>query len=546
MLATPTGSRAPTRRTTLASARGPMLALTVLIGAGLARAWGAPSPALTPAEPLSCATLTSVAVPGFAVRIERAVAIAAGPIPRVPFTPAFQGSLGAYCRVDGVIDERIGHDGKTYAIGFSIAMPDRWNGRFLMQGGGGLNGSVALPLGSVAAGETPALARGFAVASTDSGHKGAVFDAGFVEDQEALLNFLYQAVGKVAQVAKQIIATHYGRGAAHSYFVGCSTGGREAMIMAQRYPRFFDGIVAGAPAMRTSFSNLADKWITVALNRVAPRDAQGRPESSRAFSASDKQLIIDSLLEECDALDGARDGMIFDPRSCRFDPMKLACTGAKTNACLTREQARALKSGFAGPRDSRGVQVYPGFWFDTGIAAAGPIPGLLNPGPSPVGAPTFATEMNVDQEELAASTPVAAVGDTAHWTELDTFAEHGGKLIFFHGLSDPWFSAQDTVRYYEALGASNGGAQAVSTWSRLFLVPGMGHCAGGTATLDRFDLIDPIVDWVEKGAAPQSVNATGTAFPQRSRPLCAYPKHAQYKGSGDIERAESFECRGPP
>ncbi|HEX6507207.1 MAG TPA: tannase/feruloyl esterase family alpha/beta hydrolase, partial [Chloroflexota bacterium] len=136
-----------------------------------------------------------------------------------------------------------------------------------------------------------------------------------------------------------------------------------------------------------------------------------------------------------------------------------------------------------------------------------------------------------------------ALGDTANWTLLNTFSGHGGKLIFFHGVSDPWFSAQDTVRYYEQLAQSNGGPAAVAEWSRLFLVPGMGHCGGGSAALDHFDLLDPIVDWVEKGRAPQAVLATGKAFPKRGRPLCPYPQHAHYKGSGAPEDAGSFACR---
>src|SRR5262249_29594702 len=302
--------------------------------------------------------------------------------------PPIQATLPQYCRVDGVIDERTGHNGKPYAIGFAMALPEKWNGRYLLQGGGGLNGTVYPPIGAQATGENPALARGYAIVGTDSGHKGAVFDASFFEDQEATLNFLYQAIGKVAPVGKEIVAAHYGKSAAHSYFVGCSTGGREAMILSQRYPDYFDGIVAGAPAMRTNFSNLADRWITVALNRVAPRNAAGKPDTAHALSDTDKKLIVDSLLEACDAKDGVADGMIFDPVGCGFDPMSLACTGAKTDSCLTHDQAAAIAKGFAGPKDSRGVQVYPGFYFDTGITAKRGIPGLLNPGPSPVGPPT--------------------------------------------------------------------------------------------------------------------------------------------------------------
>ena len=508
------------------------LAATLGIASPVTRAQPLPASA---SSPIPCGSLASFKASGFDMTI-RQTAI-------VPSEPG--SSLPAYCRADGVIDERVGHDGKPYAIGFAVAMPENWNGRFLMQGGGGLNGNVAAPLGTSTGGPV-ALARGFAVVTTDSGHKsGAVFDASFFADQEATLNFLYQAVGKVAQVGKQIVAGHYGRSAAHSYFVGCSTGGREGMLMTQRYPRLFDGVVAGAPAMRTNFSNLADKWVTVALNQVAPKDEQGRPQSSRALSDSDKKLVMDSLLKTCDAIDGVADGMIFDPAGCRFNPMDLACPGAKTDACLTSKQAAALKKGFAGPKDSRGIQVYPGFWFDTGINATQGIPGLLNPGPSPVGGPVLATEMDVDKEASVAASPQASIGDTAHWTHLNTFSEHGGKVIFYHGVSDPWFSAQDTVRYHQQLVADNGGPEIVAKWSQLLLVPGMGHCRGGTAALDEFDLIDPIVNWVEKNAVPQSVIATGKAFPRRSRLLCPYPKHAHYKGKGNIESADNFECRNP-
>lgn len=521
-----------------------MAAVRTLLALGLLMAaLAAPTAVMAAATP--CAGLTKFTIPGVKMRIAQAAVVPSGPAPAMPPAPPIQATLPQYCRVDGVIDERTGRNGKPYAIGFAMALPESWNGRFLFQGGGGLNGAVNPPIGAQAAGSHPALARGYAVITTDSGHKGAVFDVSFFEDQEATLNFLYQAIGKVAPVGKEIVAAHYGKRAEHAYFVGCSTGGREAMLMSQRYPDYFDGIVAGAPAMRTNFSNLADRWVTVALNRIAPRNAAGKPDAARALSDGDKKLVIDSLLEACDAQDGVSDGMIFDPAGCHFDPMTLACSGAKKDSCLTREQAGAIASGFAGPQDSRGRQVYPGFYFDTGIAAKEFIPGLLNPGPSPVGPPNEATQMDVDREAAIAANPIAAVGDSASWTQLDTFAGHGGKLIFYHGVSDPWFSAQDTVRYYEEMTAANGGADTVSKWSRLFLVPGMGHCQGGAATLDRFDLLEPLVAWVEKGVAPEAVTATGRAFPNRSRPLCPFPKHTHYKGSGDTESASQFECRAP-
>ncbi|MEJ1963248.1 MAG: tannase/feruloyl esterase family alpha/beta hydrolase [Gammaproteobacteria bacterium] len=492
---------------------------------------------------MSCASLTGLEVPGYDAVITSAASVPPGPVPPSSIGTVLPGTLPAYCRVDGVIDSRTGSDGKPYAIGFAVALPEKWNGRFLFQGGGGLNGTVAAPIGEAAAGAKPALMRGYAVVSTDSGHKGAGFDSSFFAEQEATINFLYQAIGKVAPVGKAIVAARYGKAADRSYFVGCSTGGREAMIMSQRYPRYFDGIVAGSPAMRTSFSNLADKYVTVALNSVAPKDANGKPDSSKALSESDKKLVVDSLLKACDAQDGVADGMVFDAGSCGFTPTSLACKGPKTDACLAPETAAAIAKGLAGPRDSRGNQVYPGWFFDTGIAAQGFIPGLLNPGPSPVGPPATGTGMDVDRDALVASDQVAAVGDSAHWIQLNTYFQRGGKLIFYHGLSDPWFSAKDTIRYYDEMTAANGGTDVVMKSSRLFLVPGMGHCGGGSATLDQFDLLTSLEGWVEKGSAPDSVVASGRVFPGRSRPLCAYPKHAHYRGSGDTESAANFECR---
>lgn len=478
------------------------------------------------------------------VTIKNAAIVPEGPVPAVLYQRPYAGTLAEYCRVDGVIDERVGEAGKPYAIAFSVALPKNWNGRFMMQGGGGLNGVVATPLGTSAAGDMTALQRGFAVVTTDTGHQSDKgFDPSFFADQEAVLNFLYQAIGKVAITAKQIIASHYGRPVEHSYYMGCSTGGREAMLMSQRYPRLFDGIVAGAPAMRTSFSNLADKWVAVSLNQAAPKDGQGKPIAERALSAKDRSLFIDALLRRCDANDGVVDNIISNVVGCDFDPMTIACSGAKKDSCISREQAQAIKKGFAGPKNSRGVQVYPGFWFDTGIADSQGIPGLLNPGFHPVIGKIDTTEMDVDDEAIKAATAAAFVGDTADWTLLNTFSANGGKLIFYHGVSDPWFSAQETARYYEQLAKDNGGEEKVAQWSRLFLVPGMGHCGGGSAALDHFDMIDPIVDWVETNKAPAHIRVTGQAFPNRSRPLCPYPTYAHYIGSGDSENAENFVCK---
>jgi hypothetical protein len=501
--------------------------------------------AQTLTTPTSCAALVKLQLPGVTMGIHTAAWIEAGSTPAAgPGGAPGTVKLPAYCRIDGMIDPRVGAGLTSYAIGFALALPENWNGRFLFQGGGGLNGSVQPPLGMQATGGNPGLARGFAVVSTDTGHRGkGGFDASFLQDQQANLDFAYAAVGRVADVAKRIIAQHYQKPAERSYFAGCSTGGREGMLMTQRYPTYFDGVIAGAPAMRTNFSGIGDEWVAVMLNAAAPKNAQGQPDTRNALSDGDKKLVIDGFLDACDAGDGLKDGMVFNTNSCRFDPKALVCKGAKADGCLSMAQATALEKGFAGPKDSKGRQVYPGFLFDTGIAATQGIPGLLQGGLNPVGPGFTRTEMDVDRAvENALADPAESLTSTSRWTNLNTFSRRG-KLLFYHGVSDPWFSALDTIDYYERMTKANGGPEQVRNWSRLFLAPGVGHCQGGPAGLDSFDALTAMMEWVEKGTAPTSITATGRAFPGRSRPLCAYPLHAHYKGSGDPEKAESFECR---
>jgi pimeloyl-ACP methyl ester carboxylesterase len=383
------------------------------------------------------------------------------------------------------------------------------------------------------------------VVSTDSGHKGTGFDAAFMQDQQAVLNFAHGSVGKVTHLAKQIVAAYYGRPPRYSYFDGCSTGGREGMLGAERYPNDFDGIVAGAPAMETGRSNLGLKWAAAAFNRAAPADPSGKPLPAQLLSRSDKTLLMSRLLSDCDALDGQKDGLIFNFGACRFDPAELKCRGPKSATCLSPDQIEAVRTAFAGPRTAGGIQVYPAFPYDGGIGAeGGGIPGLLNGPTIPVGGPNVAKSLDVEAAAAAERADgVQTLVDTADWTNLSGFFGRGGKILFYHGLSDPWFSALQTLKYYQALAAANGGAEAVRASSRIFMVPGMGHCGGGPVTLDRFDMLSAVVDWTENGKAPEQVVATGASLPGQSRPLCAWPAHAHYAGSGDARRAASYMCR---
>jgi feruloyl esterase len=505
------------------------------------------APAIAPA--LRCADLTGLKIPGSTISISTAKAVPEAPPGTVqarPPAPAMvRVALPPNCRVDGEIDRRVGADGKPYAIGFSVALPDRWNGRLLFQGGGLLNGVVRPPIGTQAVGEVPALARGFAVVSTDSGHQGAPLDASFMRDQEASINFAHGAVGKVTLAAKAIIARYYAQAAKRTYAVGCSTGGREAMLASTRFAEEFDGVVVGAPAMRTGHSSIGLAWSNFAFSEVAPRDSAGMPEPAKLFSASDKKLIVDAIGETCDAKDGLKDGIIFNVKACQFDPASLTCNGTKTASCLSPQQAGALKKAFTAPTNSRGSPVYPAFPWDTGLAAEGVTAlGILTTGArGPVG-PVGRQSIDIDRmQDALAADGVGLLTDTAFWTNLNSFFARGGKALYYHGWSDPWFSAFDTVDYYERMAAASGGMEKVRAQSsRLFAVPGMGHCGTG-ATLDQFDLLSAVVDWVEQGKAPESVLATGPAFAGRSRPLCPYPQYAHYKGLGNPEDAASFECR---
>jgi len=474
----------------------------------------------------------------------------------------------ASCVVRGSTARRTGVDGKPYETRFELRLPTDWSGRFLYQGGGGNDGTVAPAVGrNTGSYPDTGLQRGFSVVTTDAGHQGAT--AEFAVDPVARVDHAYAAHERTYTIAMAIQARYYGRAPAHKYFVGCSGGGRQGMMFAQRYPSYFDGIAICAPAMSVSSgATIAAAWDTQTYLSAAPADANGQRVLSRAFSDADLALVARGITSACDAADGATDGMVLRPDACRFNPATLLCPAAKDATCLTSDQISALQRAFAGPRTSSGRALYVGQAWDPGIAAPGWRQWKL--GSSQTGTPNSANttlmagalayefvtppdpalaisrfDFDRDTERMQA---FSEVYDTYRDATLRRFRARGGKLLIFHGTADPIFSALESIDYYQRLSRNNGGPAATAPWARLFLVPGMNHCAGGPAT-DSFDGLAAIVDWVEKRAAPEriaaSANPRATFFPGRTRPLCAYPQYARYSGSGSLEDGANFTCVSP-
>ncbi|RYY80999.1 MAG: tannase/feruloyl esterase family alpha/beta hydrolase, partial [Comamonadaceae bacterium] len=350
------------------------------------------------------------------------------------------------------------------------------------------------------------------------------------------------------------------------YFQGCSGGGRQAMMFSQRFPDYFDGIVAIAPAMRVSSgATIAAMWNNIEFTKVAPKDGEGRRILAQAFSDADLKLVADAVVDACDAKDGAADGMVNNFQACNFNPAVLQCTGAKADDCLSGDQVGALQKVFSGPRTSSGTKLYAGQPWDPGLAAGGWRAWTLGFAPTATPSSAYNTLMSdaLRHEFFTPPDPTfdiltfdfdkdparmeafSKVYDTYRDATLAKYRDGGGKLLFVHGMSDPIFSALDTQDYYERLAKNNGGIAKTQDFARAFFVPGMNHCSGGPAT-DSFDPLQATVDWVEKGKAPDVIAAaalpTNASFPNRTRPLCAYPKFAKYKGTGSLEDAANFTC----
>jgi len=460
-----------------------------------------------------------------------------------------------YCDVRGTIDP---------AVGFELKLPDTYAGRYLQYGCSGFCGVVydpALPSCG------PSQVGGdFAVASTDDGHQsqlpgfGSFFDASFAVNQAARNDFNYRSPHVLAEASKQIIEGYYGASPQRSYFNGCSTGGREGLLLAQRYPHDFDGIIAGDPA------NIADPFYGVYLTWIvrANTDAGGAP----ILTVDKLQPLHSAVISACDGLDGLVDGQIDDPSACHFDPETLRCPpGTDQPSCLTPAQIDVVRKLYAGPTDTAGHHLYPGSepygselaWGGAAVPINGqsvrPLPdNFLKYAAHPIGAPGSSVDTFPFTVDALNGLTQVGVDGNAMSLDLSAFRRAGGKLIIWHGWADQSIPPAGTLDYYQRLWEHNGGLRKTQQFARLFMVPAVYHCAqfAGGYTLNSFDPFPALVDWIEHSDAPDKIIAEQRDAQQnvvRSRPVFPYPLQTRYTGSDSVDEAANFVPElpeGPP
>ena len=501
------------------------------------------SPASTAA---TCESLPSLSLPDTTITMAQTVAAGALTLPTPLPTAGPRGGLTfvsakdlpAFCRVAAVNRPSTDSD-----IKFEVWMPTaNWNSKFMGVGNGGMAGSISYA--SMAA----AITRGYATSSTDTGHEGPNNDGSYaLGHREKVIDFGYRAVHEMTLVAKIIIAAYYGRAPTFSYWNGCSTGGRQALTEAQRFPADYNGIVAGAPANFLTHLQASSIWKAQAI----------RKNPGGLIPPSKLPLIRNAVVAACDARDGVKDGLLGDPRFCDFDLKTLECKGEDGPDCLTAAQvavARAFYSPTVNPRTRE--QIYPG----------------LMPG-SELGWSSDVGRMHADITKTQASEYLRyGVFHDASWDfttfdfdsamafadrvddgvtratdpNLRDFFHRGGKLLQYHGWSDPSISPLNSVNYYNSVLDFMGSPANVRDSYRLFMVPGMDHCGGGDGP-NTFDSIRAVEEWVEAGKAPDRIIGSHIrdGKTERTRPLCPYPQVATYKGVGSTDDAANFSCSIP-
>ena len=508
----------------------------------------------------SCEQLAQLNLPN--TKITSAETVAAGAFtPPANMTPPlvnFYTQLPAFCRVKAVATPSADSD-----IKIEVWLPaSGWNGKFRGQGNGGFAGEIDYRSLS------QSISQGYAAAATDTGHAASGTDARWaLGHPEKITDFAYRAIHEMTVVGKAAVKAFYGEAPRHAYFSSCSNGGRQALMEAQRFPEDYDGILAGAPA---------NYWTHLLASAIW--NAQVTTLDPSSYIPSSKiPAIAQAVNEACDASDGVKDAVLSDPRKCQFKPSTLLCKEGDSDSCLTKAQATALEKLYQGARDSKGRQVFPGFvpggeegrgGWPLWITGEGPGQSLLFAFGNGYFSDMVYNDANwnykaskLDDAVAASDKKFASVLNSTN-PNMKAFASHGGKLIIYHGWNDAAISALNSINYYESVRETMGPAETDS-FLRLYMVPGMQHCFGGPGT-DTFGQFgsgpqdDPqhnmyvaLEQWVEKGSAPTSVIASRLDGPGpaakvvETRPLCAYPQEAKYKGSGDTNDAANFVCAAP-
>ena len=483
-----------------------------------------------PAAAASCESLAGLKLPDTTITMAQSVAAGAFTVPAAGrgAAPRFD-DLPAFCRVAATLKPSTDSD-----IKIEVWLPaSGWNGKFEAVGNGGWNGNI--DINALATG----LRRGYATSSTDTGHEGG--GGPWMQRPEKLIDFGYRAVHEMAVKAKAIVAAYYGNGAQLSYFNGCSAGGRQALKEAQRFPEDFDGIIAGAPALNTTGRAAFSMYVAQAMHK----------DEASYIPASKYPLIHNAVLDACDAGDGVKDGVLENPKVCQFDPKLLECKSGDAATCLTAPQVESARKSYTAVVNPRSKQeIFPGLepGSELGWATFG------SPQPFGLGAQMFQymvfKDANWDYKTLNFDTDMALTHKIENGTinaqdpNLKPFFAHGGKLIHYHGWSDPQITPMSSVNYYKSVLETMGDAGKVKDNYRLFMVPGMAHCGGGDGT-SSFDMLSTLEQWVEKHKAPEQIlasrNRNGAV--DRTRPLCPYPQVATYKGSGSTDEAANFVCK---